>query len=117
MGLKGKKRREPGAGKPFGAGKPAAAGKPVLRFEAPVEEEIDLHGLAIDEAMVQVELALARWRNHPGACLRIIHGKSSGTKDSIKGTLRHNLETRWKNKVRTFRQEIANPGACLVFLA
>ena len=87
------------------------------RVAASVEEELDLHGLAIDEAMAQVELALARWRNRPGACIRIIHGKSSGTRDSIKGMLRHNLETRWKGKVAGFRQEPANPGATLVFPA
>ncbi|HKP94676.1 MAG TPA: Smr/MutS family protein [Fibrobacteria bacterium] len=80
-----------------------------------VEEEIDLHGLAIDEAMVQVELALARWRHRPGACLRVIHGQSSGSKDSIKGALRRNLETRWKGRIRLFRQEPGNPGATLVF--
>jgi DNA-nicking Smr family endonuclease len=86
------------------------------RAETVADEELDLHGLAIDEAMVQAELALARWRNRPGACIRIIHGKSSGARDSIKGALRHNLETRWKNRVASFRQEPANPGATLVFL-
>ena len=88
---------------------------PSGRIAAAVEEELDLHGLAIDEAMAQVEMALARWRNRPGACIRVIHGKSSGTRDSIKGMLRHNLETRWKGKVAAFRQEPANPGATLVF--
>ncbi|MEO7780151.1 MAG: Smr/MutS family protein [Fibrobacteria bacterium] len=81
-----------------------------------VEEELDLHGLAIDEAMAQVELALARWRKHAGACLRIIHGRSSGNENSIKGSLRRNLETKWKGKVGSFRPELGNPGATLVFL-
>ncbi|MDQ3003248.1 MAG: Smr/MutS family protein [Fibrobacterota bacterium] len=105
MGNKGKKRR--------GSAEP----NPVRRIETPVDEEIDLHGLAIDEAMVQVELALARWGKRPGACLRIIHGQSSGTRDSIKGALRRNLESSWKNKVRSFRQEFANPGSTLVLVA
>ncbi len=88
------------------------------RFGLPpqVEEEIDLHGLAIDEAMVQVELALARWRNRPGACIRVIHGQSSGSKISIKGMLKRNLETQWKGRIRSFRPELGNPGATLVFL-
>ena len=93
------------------------AGSRSGRIAAAVEEELDLHGLAIDEAMAQVEMALARWRNRPGACIRVIHGKSSGTRDSIKGMLRLNLETRWKGKVATFRQEPANPGATLIFPA
>ena len=82
-----------------------------------VDEEIDLHGFAIDEAMVLVEQALGRWGNHPGACIRIIHGKSAGNHDSIKGKLRYNLETVWKKRVKSFRQEFANTGASLVFLA
>ena len=90
--------------------------KPFLRFESPVEEEVDLHGLAIDEAMVQAELAIARWKKHPGACIRFIHGKSSGNQNSIKGALRRNLETAWKHAVRSFRPELANPGATLVSL-
>ncbi|GEM_PF-1502608 len=110
MGHKGKKRNAP-------ATPPSPVSKAPFRLQAQVDEEIDLHGLAIDEAMVLVEQALARWRNRPGACIRIIHGKSSGTKDSIKGMLRLNLETRWKNRVRSFRQEPANPGASLVFPA
>jgi DNA-nicking Smr family endonuclease len=109
MGNKGKKRR--------GGGREHTAPKPMARIETTVDEEIDLHGLAIDEAMVQVELALARWAKRPGACLRVIHGQSSGTRDSIKGALRRNLETLWKNKVQSFRQEFANPGSTLVRMA
>jgi DNA-nicking Smr family endonuclease len=81
-----------------------------------IDEDLDLHGLAIDEAMVQVEQALARYRRGVSACIRIIHGKSSGTHDSIKGSLRRNLETRWSNRIRSFRPESGNPGATLVFL-
>lgn len=109
MAHKGRKRHTPPDKNP--------GGKPLPRLEPSVEEELDLHGLAIDEAMAQVELALARWRNRPGACLRVIHGQSSGTRESIKGMLRRNLETRWKSQVRVFRQELGNPGATLVFLA
>jgi DNA-nicking Smr family endonuclease len=110
MGNKGRKKPERA---PSGEGQGPRPG----RITAAVEEELDLHGLAIDEAMAQVEMALARWRNRPGACIRVIHGKSSGTRDSIKGMFRHNLETRWKGKVAAFRQEPANPGATLVFPA
>jgi DNA-nicking Smr family endonuclease len=107
--------RNKGGRKPDPAG--SGAGLRAGRIAATVDEELDLHGLAIDEAMAMVELAFARWRNRPGACIRIIHGKSSGTRDSIKGMLRHNLETRWKGKVDAYRQEPANPGATLIFPA
>lgn len=85
-----------------------------LPFE--VDEEIDLHGLAIDEALAQVELALARWRNRPGACIRIIHGQSSGNQASIKGAVKRNLETTWKSRIRSSRPEPGNPGATLALL-
>lgn len=119
MGNRGRKKPE-GASRKGGVGNRGAPSGEVPdsragRIAAAVEEELDLHGLAIDEAMAQVELAMARWRNRPGACIRVIHGKSSGSRDSIKGMLRHNLETRWKGKVAAFRQEPANPGATLIF--
>jgi DNA-nicking Smr family endonuclease len=103
----GRKRKNPGK---------SALETPKHGMPFQVEEELDLHGLAIDEAMVQVELALARWRNRSGACIRIIHGGSSGSKVSIKGSLRRNLESKWKGKVGSFRPELGNPGSTLVFL-
>jgi DNA-nicking Smr family endonuclease len=102
---------------PGGNGRePIGSGSSGRGLALQVEEELDLHGLAIDEAMAQVELALARWRRHAGACLRIIHGRSSGNENSIKGSLRRNLETKWKGKIGSFRPEPGNPGATLVFL-
>lgn len=80
----------------------------------PVEEEVDLHGLAVDEAMVQAELALDRHRGRKGAVLRFIHGHSSGASGSIKGALKRNLETVWKSRIASFRPEPGNPGATLV---
>ena len=90
--------------------------KSPLRFSQPVDEEIDLHGLAIDEALVQVELAIERYRRNPKASLRIIHGHSSGNKDSIKGAIRCNLETQWRGRIQSFRPELGNAGATLIYL-
>jgi DNA-nicking Smr family endonuclease len=87
-----------------------------VRLPFPVEEEVDLHGLAVDEAMVQAELALGRWRGRPGAVLRFIHGHSSGNTGSIKGALKRSLETLWKSRVRSVKPEPGNPGATLVKL-
>ncbi len=82
-----------------------------------IEEEIDLHGLTIDEAMAQVEMALERHRRSSSrGWIRIIHGQSSGLKNSIKGVLRRNLETRWRGKIKLFRPELGNPGATLISL-
>jgi DNA-nicking Smr family endonuclease len=86
---------------------------PPPRLAPEVDEEIDLHGLTIAEAMAQVELALARW-SRAGGSLRCIHGHSSGNADSIKGALRRNLGSVWKSKIEAFRPEPGNPGATLV---
>lgn len=87
-----------------------------VRLPFPVEEEVDLHGMAVDEAMVQAELALKRWQGRSGAVLRFIHGHSSGNAGSIKGALKRSLETLWKNRVRSVKPEPGNPGATLVKL-
>jgi DNA-nicking Smr family endonuclease len=78
------------------------------------DEELDLHGLTVAEAMVSVEMALARWARSSDAVLRVIHGHSSGTQGTLKGTLRRNLETVWKGRIRGFRPEPGNPGATLI---
>ncbi len=86
------------------------------RPEIAVDEEVDLHGLAVDEAMVAAELALKRHARTPGAVLRFVHGHSSGSTGSIKGALKRNLETVWSARVQGFRPEPGNPGATLVKL-
>ncbi len=86
---------------------------PPARLAIEVDEELDLHGLTIAEAMAQVEMALARW-SRAGGRLRCIHGHSSGIADSIKGALRRNLGSVWKGKVDAFRPEPGNPGATLI---
>lgn len=105
MGNKKAKRKESGSA------------QPVPGLSAQADEELDLHGLAVDEAMAQVELAMERYRRRPGARLRIIHGQSNGLQGTIKGSLRRNLETIWKGRIDSFRPEPGNPGATLIRLA
>ncbi len=81
-----------------------------------IDEEIDLHGLAVDEAMAEVESVINRHRMAKSATVRIIHGKSSGTQNSIKGALHRNLQSRWRNQIQNFRTEPGNPGATLILL-
>lgn len=82
-----------------------------------MEEEVDLHGLAIDEALVQADLALSRYRGRTGAVLRFIHGHSTGLSGTIKGALKRNLESVWKGRIQSFRPEPGNPGCTLVKVA
>ncbi len=81
-----------------------------------IDEEIDLHGMTVDEAMAQVELVINRHRMARSATVRIIHGKSSGNQNSIKGALHRNLQSRWRNRIQNFRTEPGNPGATLLLL-
>lgn len=89
---------------------------PAARLAMPVDEEVDLHGMAVDEAMVQAELALKRWQGRSGAVIRFIHGHSSGDSGSIKGALKRSLQTLWNSRVQGVRPEPGNPGATLVKL-
>lgn len=82
----------------------------------PIDEDLDLHGLSIDEAMVQVELAIKRYKNQSKAILRVIHGHSSGTQVSIRGALKRNLETKWKSLIKSHKPEPGNPGSTLILL-
>ena len=107
MGAKRPGRPNPGKPGPDRA-------KPIARLPIQVDEEIDLHGMTIDEALAQVEMALARWSRSQDACIRLIHGASSGDRGSIKGALRRQLETTWKGRIRGFKPEPGNPGATLV---
>lgn len=102
----GRKDRKGGPGK----GQPRPAGRLILA----ADEEVDLHGLTVAEAMVAVEMALARWARGDAAVLRIIHGKSSGDQGTIKGALRRNLESVWKSRIFGYRPEPGNPGATLI---
>lgn len=106
MGHKGRKRKDP-------AGKRPPEGTAPARTGIEVEEELDLHGLSIAEAMALVDLALTRWAK-AGGRLRVIHGHSSGLSDSIKGALRRNLESVWKSRVAAYRPEPGNPGSTLI---
>ena len=94
-------------------GKAGGPGQPPSRLLIEFDEEVDLHGLSIAEAMVQVEMALARW-SRGGGRLRCIHGHSSGVADSIKGALRRNLASIWKSRIDSYRPEPGNPGATLI---
>lgn len=91
--------------------------RPETGLRVTVDEEIDLHGLAIDEALVQADMALSRYHGRAGAVLRFIHGHSSGLSGSIKGALKRNLETVWKGRIGSFRGEPGNPGCTLVKVA
>lgn len=103
-------RRRRGATGPADGDKQPRSRRP----ELPVDEEVDLHGLAVDEALAAAGLALERHRGKKGIVIRFIHGHSSGMSGSIKGALKRNLETVWKGWIQAARPEPGNPGSTLV---
>lgn len=78
------------------------------------DEDLDLHGHTVAEAMAAVEMALARWSRSGGAVIRVVHGHSAGDQGTIRGALRRNLETVWKGRVLGHKPEPGNPGATLI---
>jgi DNA-nicking Smr family endonuclease len=93
--------------KPRGLGLP-----PPPSPEFPADEDLDVHGMAVDEALAAAEALLSRHR--AGAVVRVIHGHSNRGPDSIRTRLRFALESVWKNRVRRFRPDFHNPGATLI---
>ena len=89
---------------------------PVL-YPFVIEEDLDLHGMAVDEAMAAAEHLLERYKARPGAILRIIHGHSNIAPDSIRKSLYRNLGTIWKQRIKRYRLDVHNPGATLLEIA
>ena len=101
-----------------GKGKASKPSAPVpVIYDFTVEEELDLHGMAVDEALVAAGLLLDRHRGKPGRIVRIVHGHSNSAPDSIRKSLHRNLNTVWKRHVKRYRLDFMNPGATLVEIA
>ena len=90
---------------------------PPVLYDFAIEEELDLHGMAVDEAIVAAGLLLERHRGKSGRILRIVHGHSNSAPDSIRKSLHRNLNTVWKRQVKRYRLDFHNPGATLLEMA
>jgi len=90
--------------------------KPVktMRREFPVDDELDMHGMAVDEALAAADQIFNRYKGKPGILLRFIHGHSNKGPDSIRTRLRLALDTEWKRRVKRIRMDFFNSGATLV---
>ncbi len=95
-------------------GKPKLTKRPELLGQ--IEEELDLHGMAVDEALVATELLIKRYQGRTGTLLRLIHGHSNRGQDSIRNRIHQALRTTWNRKIKRFRFDFLNPGATLIEL-
>lgn len=87
-------------------------------FEEEVDDQLDLHGCAIDEAMYLTEEFIIGAYGAKYNKVRLIHGGSlSFNEESIKGELKKTLGRKLKKYINSFRYEINNGGATIVNLA
>jgi len=90
--------------------------------EYEVENELDLHGHAVDEALDLCEDFILGCQRAGYQCVRIIHGASRtrvGPYGTIKDNLRQCLKSNWKKQVAHFQFAKAHEGgagATIVFL-
>jgi DNA-nicking Smr family endonuclease len=84
--------------------------------ELEVDLEIDLHGFHIDDAMVEVAVQIDSLRSAGYTSMRVIHGYSNSSQESIRSALLLHLKSKWNKKVERFFQEPHNHGATCIIL-
>ncbi len=84
--------------------------------DSPVDMEIDLHGYAVDEAMVEVECLFQALCKSRYKSLRVIHGLAKQGQATIFSQLSQNIRTIWRNKIENSYQEKHNSGATIIIL-
>jgi DNA-nicking Smr family endonuclease len=90
------------------------------RMQWPIEDEIDLHGMTLDEAVIATGRFIDEAMRYGLRCVRVIHGKglrSPGGEPVLKGRIRQLLAAR--DDVRAFVEPPAaqgGSGAVLVLL-
>ena len=84
--------------------------------EEPVDMELNLHGYAIDEALLEVEQSMKSLVKARMNRLRVIHGQPKGEKRTIYKEIQRNLNKDWRELVERFYQEPHNSGATILVL-
>ncbi len=108
-GIKPKKSSKPAKSSAIGPPKKGPL------FETEVDSEIDLHGCAVDEALAQIGLWLDRRYDEPHR-LRVIHGRSAASPDSIRSRVRRNCDSVWRHRLARHFPEKGNPGATILVI-
>src|SRR3989339_432276 len=85
------------------------------RQEMVVDEEIDLHGLSIEQGLFELEKALDRCRCFKIKSLRVIHGMGPAKGLSMRRAVQDFLRTRGKGLERSSLIEGHNAGAVILF--
>ncbi len=82
--------------------------------ELEVDEQIDLHGCTIDEALALADGFLNMCKRNGARSARIIHGHGRKSPESIAWQLKRKLSTEWKHRFESVRAEPYNSGALIL---
>ena len=83
--------------------------------EEPADEEIDLHGLTIDQGVAETEMFIELARQYKLGSIRIVHGLGPDRGRSLRSEVLRYLKTRAKGKIKGFKIEPHNQGAVIVY--
>ena len=84
--------------------------------EPAADSEIDLHGMALEEALCKVELELELAKKNNWKCIRIVHGIGEKSGGVIRKVLEKKFRSEWSGFVSEYRHEKSNRGSSLAVL-
>lgn len=85
-------------------------------LDAEVDEELDLHGMTIDQGVAAVDEFLQMAGSFGLHCVRIIHGIGPQKGVSMRNSVRKFLDSKCGKLIESKRIEGHNDGAVLVFV-
>ena len=100
--------------------KPARKKVPKVRKGRPfkekaVDEELDLHGFAIDEGLAEIDIFLDMAQEYRLHCVRVVHGMGPEHGPSLRKAIHRYLKTRGNSRVDRLETEPHNAGAVIIY--
>ena len=86
-------------------------------FEIPVEQELDLHGLTIDQGLMELENFIQLCIRFKVKSVRVIHGIGPEKGRSMRKAVRSFLSTRARPHLTGIEAEPHNPGSIIIYIA
>jgi DNA-nicking Smr family endonuclease len=85
--------------------------------EVPVEQELDLHGLTIDQGLLELENFILLCARFKVKSVRVIHGIGPEKGPSMRKAVRTFLATRARPWLTGVEAEPHNPGSIIIYVA
>jgi DNA-nicking Smr family endonuclease len=83
--------------------------------EESVDEELDLHGMTIEQGLGETETFLDLARHYKLSAIRVIHGLGPDSGPSLRSEVLRYLKTKAKGKIQGFKIEPHNQGAVIIY--